>query len=479
MIEQVTPTTLDTARALVSANRLREAAALLSVFLREHPHDEEAWHILSFALSEPEKQVYALRRVLQINPGNRAARAQLGRLLAPGPAALPRVDSPRVDPIQLPAPSTPEPLPRRPVAPGPREPLPARSPGTLSRVARYLVVRTLLLFLTVAVGLFLAIILINYGGFVDQIFEANIEESLAGIARGLRDVPTEDIPQILEQARLSMREAYGLNDPFLLRCFRWFVRGLTLNWGDAERLVNLGSLDTSVRGIILERLPNSLLLLAAGNLVVFVASLFLALALSKRYGSLIARVVIGLSPLSSAPTWVHGILLTVIFAIHLGLLPFGGMFDETPPALPLGYALVVAKHMILPVAAIFMATFFQSAYAWRTFFVLHSREDYVEMAEAKGLPPRMLERRYILQPALPFIMTSFALVLLTSWQGLLVLEVFFHWPGIGELFIEAVRRIDRPVLVGLIVVFAYLLAITVLLLDLAYALVDPRVKIGG
>lgn len=271
----------------------------------------------------------------------------------------------------------------------------------------------------------------------------------------------------------------GLNDPFLLRCAGWWARGFTWRWGEAEWLQTAGTRENTVRALIMERLPNSLLLLGAGNLVLFVVSLFLALALSRRHGGLVDRFIIGLSPLSAAPTWVHGILLTVIFAGELGWLPFGGMFGDTPPEVPLGYVWIVAKHMILPVTAIFLATFFQSVYSWRTYFLLHSREDYVEMAEAKGLPDRMLERRYILRPTLPYIVTSFALVLLTSWQGLLILEVFFHWPGIGQLFIQGIQWNDRPVLVGLIAIFAYLLAFTVLLLDFFYALVDPRVKVGS
>ncbi len=467
MTEQAAPNQIDTACDLMKAGRQQEAAARIAAFLKQHPDDERAWHMLSFALSDPDQQAYALQRVLRVNPDNRAARSQLTRLLQGAPAG-------GVSPAR----ELPASLAVQPAAPAAAIPFKERGRGAW-RIARYVAVKAGILFLTVAVGLFLATLLINYGGFVDQIFEANIDEALAGMARGLNDVPVEEIPGILEQARLSMEDAYGLNDPFLLRCFRWFVRGLTLQWGDAERLQTVVTRDSSVRAIIMERLPNSLLLLGAGNLVLFVASLLLALSLSKKYGSLTDRIMIGLAPLSAAPAWVHGIILTVIFAVHLHLLPFGGMFDETPPTMPLGYALGVAKHMILPVAAIFMATFFQSVYAWRTFFVLHSREDYVEMAEAKGLPSRMVERRYILRPALPYILTSLALVLITSWQGLLVLEMFFHWPGIGQLFVEAVTRIDRPVLVALIVLFAYLLAFTVFLLDLVYAVVDPRVRIEG
>jgi peptide/nickel transport system permease protein len=81
-----------------------------------------------------------------------------------------------------------------------------------------------------------------------------------------------------------------------------------------------------------------------------------------------------------------------------------------------------------------------------SFFLLHASEDYVEMAKAKGLSSRMIERRYILRPALPNVVTSFALLLISFWQGAIVLEVFFNWPGIGKLSIEAVRAgaVCRP-----------------------------------
>ncbi len=428
--------------------------------------------MLSFAVEDPDRQAYALQRVLQINPGNRAARSQLSRL-SQAPASSPdgSVASPAVSTAFTPRP---EPIPTPAT-----EFVAEKRPSDALRVARFVGVRGLTLLLALAVGLFLAIVLINYGGFIDAIFEDQIEWALLGMAMSMQDKDPEELAVILDEAREGMREAYGLNDPFLQRCANWWVRGITLRLGEAESFQMAGSGDPRVRSIILDRLPNSLLLLGAGNLFLFVFSLLLALALSRRHGSLADRLIIGLSPLSAAPTWVHGVILTVIFAAELGLLPFGGMFDDVPPDNALGYTWVVAKHMVLPVAAIFLATFFQSVYSWRTYFLLHSREDYVEMGEAKGLPTRMLERLYILRPTLPYIITSFALVLITSWQGLLILEVFFNWPGIGRLFIEGIQRHDRPVLVGLIAIFAYLLALTVLFLDFAYVVVDPRVKIGS
>jgi peptide/nickel transport system permease protein len=135
--------------------------------------------------------------------------------------------------------------------------------------------------------------------------------------------------------------------------------------------------------------------------------------------------------------------------------------------------------LILPASALFFSQFFLSIYNWRTFFLIYSSEDYVEMAKAKGLPPRDIERRYILRPTLPTIITQFALLLISVWTGAIVTETVFQWPGLGRTFYRAIGFFDVPVIVGLTIIYAYLLAITVFILDFVYALVDPRVKVGG
>jgi peptide/nickel transport system permease protein len=324
-----------------------------------------------------------------------------------------------------------------------------------------------------------AIVLINFGGFIDEMFRDRIAWALLGMSMGMPDVPLEEKVEILAQAEQQMIEAYHLNEPFLLRCGVWLWRALTLSWSTPSEYIYISQDAAEVWASILERLPNTLLLAGAANLLLFFATVFLALFLSRKYGSFLDRAIIALSPISSAPNWIYGILLTLVFAAQLRILPFGGKFDAMPPETQFGYVLVVLKHMILPVTAIFLSMFFQSVYTWRTFFLLHSGEDYVEMAEAQGLSPRMIERSYILKPTLPFILTSFTMMLITFWQGTMALEVFFRWPGIGALFIESIARLARTTVISLVIIFAYLLALSVFLLDIIYALVDPRVKVGS
>jgi peptide/nickel transport system permease protein len=211
----------------------------------------------------------------------------------------------------------------------------------------------------------------------------------------------------------------------------------------------------------------------------FFGSVFLALGLSRKYGSFFDKLTVALSPTSAAPPWFYGIFLILIFAGILHVLPFGGLVDSPPPDTSFGYAMSVIKHLILPASSIIVSSFFLSVYNWRTFFLIYSSEDYVEMARAKGLPARDIERRYILRPTLPTIITNFALLIIGMWTGFTITETVFLWPGLGRTLFQAIGLYDTPVIVGSTIIYAYLLGLTVFILDFVYALVDPRVKVGG
>jgi len=234
-----------------------------------------------------------------------------------------------------------------------------------------------------------------------------------------------------------------------------------------------------VRRIIIERLPSTLILFGTSSILLFFTAVFLALALSRHYGSWFDRLVVSLAPTSTAPGWFYGIFLILIFAAVLRILPFGGMVDAPPPKETGAYILSLLKHMILPVLSMFVGGLASSVYSWRTFFLIYSSEDYVELAKAKGLSGRTIERRYILRPTLPPIITSFTLMVIGMWLGAIILESVFNWPGMGSLYIAAVNSNDTPTVVGINVIYGYLLAGSVFFLDFVYALVDPRVRIGA
>ncbi|WP_431190043.1 ABC transporter permease [Desulfurivibrio dismutans] len=351
----------------------------------------------------------------------------------------------------------------------------------LRRLALFVGKRLVALVVTVLVGVYLTILIANMGGKVDELRLVQIKTAAAEQIRA--DPAFHDLPsaerEALMQAQVQLEvDRLRLDEPFIWRSFDYLYQAMRLDLGRAEEMhSDAGS--RQVYNIIVERLPATLLLFGTANLLVFFVSVYAALGLSRRYGSKLDRAVIGLAPTSAAPAWFYGIFLILLLAFVVPLFPAGGMVAVPPPDDPWAYAASVLKHLALPVTAMFVAQIFISIYSWRTFFLIHASEDYVEMARAKGLPDRLIEQRYILRPTLSPIVTSFLLMLIGLWSGAIILEQVFNWPGLGTLLFEAIGHRDTPVIIGSVVIFAYLLAATVFLLDFIYAVLDPRVRIEG
>jgi peptide/nickel transport system permease protein len=341
------------------------------------------------------------------------------------------------------------------------------SNSTLVRVLRYSGVRLLTLFVTVVIGVYLTIMIANMGGYVDQIMRNDIRDRITQMYANNKATQTMDSntrKQLIDKSIALEEQRVGLNTPIAVRNARYLMNALTLNLGRAINMTS-DSGSKEVRLILLERLPATLLLMGISELSLFFFSVFVALGLSRKYGSWWDKLVITLSPTSSVPPWFYGIFFILIFAALLRVLPFGGMVDSPPPSNPVDFALNVLKHIILPGSSLILSQLFLSIYNWRTFFLIYSSEDYVEMAKAKGLPARDVERRYILRPTLPTIITNFALLLITVWTGAIITETVFLWPGLGRTIYRAIGLYDTPVIVGSTIIYAYLLAITVFVLD--------------
>ncbi len=355
------------------------------------------------------------------------------------------------------------------------------SSSTLVRVARFMSIRIVMLFITIVIGVYTTIMIANMGGYVDDIMRNNIKETVnmrVAAMTANTQTSTETRRAMAEEMIALEEKRLGLDTPFMVRSFRYLSDALQLKLGRALHMVSDNG-SREVRNIILERLPATLLLMGTSQLFLFFFSVFIALTLSRAYGSFWDKLVITLSPTSAAPPWFYGIFFILIFAAIFKILPFGGMVSSPPPENTWEYILSVLKHLTLPAGSLIFSALFISIYNWRTFFLIYSSEDYVDMAKAKGLPSRDIERRYILRPTLPTIITNFALLVIGLWTGATITETVFLWPGLGRTLFRAIGFYDTPVIVGSTIIYAYLLAFTVFLLDFVYALVDPRVKVGG
>jgi len=368
---------------------------------------------------------------------------------------------------------------------------------------RYLAGKALTIALTIFIGVFITVMIANQPsrrglGPPVSPFETSLESQIYLVVRNNinNGTITQISPGVPDQNQVDaltekLRTEAGLNLPYLPRYMLWTLKALTFDWGplgerQSASWFSVNRTTAGARDIILQYLPNTLLLTGISYLLVLLLGMPLSLYLARNYGSRADRLFAILSPISSVPSWVFAILLISIFAFQLRWLPFSGMFDYPIPENPIEYVLNLSRHLILPVSAIALSLLFQVVYAWRTFFIIYSDEDYVELAQAKGLPSKLLNRQYILRPALPYVITSFVTTLISFWQLSMALEVIFRWPGLGWLYIkealpnfwgESMEPGELIIVVGIVVIFAYLLGAVVFILDLVYVIVDPRIRL--
>ncbi|HVP22240.1 MAG TPA: ABC transporter permease subunit [Anaerolineaceae bacterium] len=489
-------------QALQREDRLA-ARQLAFLAARLDPTDETPWLILA-ALSAPQASINYLHKALEINPGSVSAKK--GLVWAQNNLNLENASKAGTQTAQVLLQPAPQSEITRPLHVLPKsrgrarwfqfwlgEPaVGARRAGsrTLGRVAKYTLLRSITLFSTIVASVFLIIYIANLGGYLDSIQKGLIEENINGMlmAGWLKGTPPDERQQFIDQTRMQMQASFGLDQPYPVRVAGWLVRGITLDWGKSrfEYVLSSTYMDGAVTGVvtsddirteIFSYLPRTLLLLGLSNLGLFLGSVLIALLLARRTGSWIDRVMISLAPISAAPSWMFGLILIIIFYRILGNYSFSLGVTAWRTEFNLDFIPILMRGLLLPFMAIFLSKFFHSIYAWRSYFYTFSNESYIELAKAKGLPPHVLERRYLLRPALPSIITSFALIVITIWQECIAVEYFFNVGGIGSFFVQALGNNDIGVIVALVSTFAYFLAITVFILDIAYVLVDPRLKI--
>jgi len=271
----------------------------------------------------------------------------------------------------------------------------------------------------------------------------------------------------------SLRAEYGLDQPLPVQFWKY------------AQAVAHGDLGTSyvrrqpVLMVILERLPNTLLLDAFALVVAIAGGVWLGSLAARRPGSANDNTVSVLAMLFYAvPQFWLGMMMVLLFAVWMPVLPPFGI--ETMGADYTGLARIgdVAEHMILP--GVTLALYYMASYArlTRAAMIDVSDQDFVKTARAKGISERQVSRHHILRNALIPLVTYAGLQASLLVGGSVLIENVFSWPGVGTLAYDAVQARDNPLLLGIFIVTAILVSLFNLVTDIAYSIVDPRVELG-
>jgi peptide/nickel transport system permease protein len=264
----------------------------------------------------------------------------------------------------------------------------------------------------------------------------------------------------------ALRHRAGLDKPLLAQYFSYLGHALT---GDLGVSFQTGE---PVTQILFQRLPATLSLAVTGLIIGLLIAFPLGILSAVRQDSWIdsgARLVSQLGV--SVPDFFIGILLILAFTGSAGSLPPSGYVSLADDPVEWG------RHVLLPALAVGLVAASILTRFIRTAVLEELGRDYVRTAEAKGLGTATILRRHVMRNAFVPILTVTGVQLASLLGGVIVVEVLFAWPGLGLLTYQAVQERNYPVLQGAVLLIAVIFLIVNLLVDLLYAVIDPRISL--
>ena len=296
-----------------------------------------------------------------------------------------------------------------------------------------------------------------------------IAERLSGIAA--EGGGAADLSALIE----SYEQRFGLDKPLWEQYLNYLVDMVTFDWG-----YSIAAYPARVSDLVLQALPWTLGLMTVTLIIAFViGSLLGAIAAWRNDLRLLQFVVPIFMLLAGIPYYLLGLMLIYFFAFRLGWFPIGG-------GAPLGaqaqwsweYVSDILYHAALPGLSIVLAAIGMWALGMRAMIITVKGQDFILYAEAKGLKPWRIFYTYGFRNALLPQVTTLALAFGQLVTGAVLVEMVFGYPGLGSLLFNSVRYVDYSTVYGVVMVLIMTVALSMLIIDLLYPLLDPRVRAG-
>jgi peptide/nickel transport system permease protein len=281
-------------------------------------------------------------------------------------------------------------------------------------------------------------------------------------------------PEVIEQLRRNL----GLDQPIHIRYVRWLGSFLTGDWGFSF------AQSRPVSAIILEALPNTIMLTGVALVLVFLFGVAIGTYQAVRQHSLSDNALsVGSLFFYSMPSFWLALMLMLVFGLKAHewnwpiALPPTGMTSVDYEFLPLGERILDrVRHLVLPVSTLTLALAAGVARYTRGQMLEVIRQDYVRTARAKGLPERGVVLKHALRNSLIPVITLLGLYLPFLFSGAVFVEFIFAWPGMGRIIVDAIFMRDYPVVMATSFVLAVMVILGNLLADVLYAVADPRIR---
>ena len=271
----------------------------------------------------------------------------------------------------------------------------------------------------------------------------------------------------------AWRARFGLDAPIPVQYVRFLKNSITFDLG-----YSLAQFPATVQEMVAQALPWTIGLLALATLISFTVGNLIGGLMAWRGTPVWVRRLLPLSlTFTSIPYFMLAILLIYVFGFGLRLFPTSGGYGRdltlglNPP-----FVLSVVQHALLPALSIVIASMGYWALGMRGMMVTNAGEDYIILARAKGLSPARLFLRYAMRNAVLPQVTALALTLGSIVGGAVLVEYLFAYPGVGYLLYQGILTNDYSLIQGIVFILILTTATAVLVIDLVYPLIDPRIS---
>ena len=281
---------------------------------------------------------------------------------------------------------------------------------------------------------------------------------------------------VSEAERQQLRDDLGLNDPFITKYSRFLGNAIQGDLGTSY------SFKRPAADVILDKLPATLELVFGATLIIIAVAIPLGVYTAIHPNSIFTKTVMALSSIGiSIPVFLTAIMLMYIFSIELGWLPSFGR-GETLNLLgwKSGYFTIDGlKHLVLPciaLSSIMMPLFIRLV---RSEMLEALSSEYIKFARAKGLAMNKIYYQHALKNTMLPVLTVGGVQIGTMVAYTILTETVFQWPGTGLLFLDAINRVDTPLITAYVIFVGLIFVVTNTIVDLLYGLVNPTVNLTG
>jgi peptide/nickel transport system permease protein len=319
--------------------------------------------------------------------------------------------------------------------------------------------RTLLTQLLQGLALVLAVVVLNF--LLVHAAPGDPVETIAGASGGMSEELKEDL-----------RRQYGLDQPLPKQLAVYLGKVLSGDLGYSY-FFNL-----PVAGLILERVPATLLLVFSAVVAAFGIGTTLGVLAARRPNGLLSQAITVISMVGfAAPVFWTGIMLIILFASVFPLFPISGMRAiDSDGAGSIADVIDVLHHLVLPTLTLALVYLAQYSRLARASMLDVLGSDFIRTARAKGLAERVVLYKHALRNAVLPVVTMLGLQFGNLLAGAVLVETVFNWPGLGRLAFESVLRRDYPTILGVLLFSSVIVIVMNQLTDLAYRLIDPRIR---